>query len=133
MEFIIKPRQGGKTTQLKAWFMEDPSNRWVIVPTIEVAEYFGRGLTIRQREHVLTPGTASRGLQGRSGQVGVDDLDTMLHHLLGIRHAEISVVTATGSLRPDAEDVFSWRDSVEYPAVGHMPELPVDHPRGFGG
>lgn len=93
MNFVIRPRGGGKTAAAIAWLRDNPGGV-LIVHDESYAKRLRKehGLT---GEQVVSYGSAS--LRGRRvSAVGVDNLDLILGHLLGTGPAPVSLVTATG-------------------------------------
>lgn len=96
MNFVIRPRCGGKTTEALRWLKDTPG----AVLLVHSEEYAARlrrehGLTDKQVMSHRSAGTRLRGR--RHVTVGVDNLDVMLAQLLGLSpDARIDLVTATG-------------------------------------
>lgn len=99
MDFVIRDRCGGKTTEALKWLKENPG-AVLLVHDESYAVRLRRdhGLTGQQ---VMPYQAAGRRLLGRHPLVvGVDNLDIMLRSLLGLSpDARVELVTATGQSR----------------------------------
>jgi hypothetical protein len=96
MQFVIRPRMGGKTTEALKWLKETPG-AVLLVHSEAYAACLRRdhGLTDRQVMSHRSAGTRLRGR--RQVTVAVDNLDVILPQLLGLSpDARVELVTATG-------------------------------------
>ena len=78
MEIIQRPRAGGKTAALVAWYKENPEQRGILVLTAREKK--------RLEEHFGVPSSAvvlasSPGVRGRHVTWGVDNADLILQAL----------------------------------------------------
>jgi hypothetical protein len=101
--FMIRGRQGGKTTELLTWLLDHP-DRCVLVLDEQRRRSLVRMLGQMERakvsdaKRILTLTDISyNGLRGSTAtDIGIDDLDAILPILLGPWHKTIGMVTATG-------------------------------------
>lgn len=99
MEFIVRPRRSGKTTDILMW-MNGHKDRVMVVHSVQEKRRLLEWIDDRKLEiseaQLITLDQVSRGsLRGRNVRVGVDNLDFMLNALFG---AEVDIVAATGDL-----------------------------------
>lgn len=84
MELIIRPRQGGKTTELAQWVKEDREHRVILVPNDEQAHFMRRTYSWLNTDNVMTIGywrTSGRGK--RKIQIAFDNADMLLQSIAG--------------------------------------------------
>lgn len=97
MKFVIRPRCGGKTTEVLNWLRETPGAVLLVHDEAHAARLRRENdLTDKQ---VMSFRSVSRLRGRRHVAVGVDNLDLMLRSLLGLsRDASVDLVTATGEV-----------------------------------
>ena len=95
MDFVIRPRGGGKTKAAIAWLKDNPGAVLIVHDESYAATLRKEfGLTDKQ---VMSHRSAGTRLRGRNvPAVGVDNLDLILADLLGTGRAPVGLVTATG-------------------------------------
>lgn len=105
MEFMIRGRQGGKTTAMLQWMREAPDGeaRIMVCHSLkEAAEMMKAHREFASWQFVpiedfRSPGVFSGVKLTRKIVLGIDDLDRVLQRILGTSE-DIGLVTATGSL-----------------------------------
>lgn len=97
MEFIIRPRRSGKTTDMLMW-VDGHEDCVLVVSTAgerdRLLEWIkDRNMSIRP-DQIITLSDRDM-LRGRSVRIGIDNLDMLLYYWFG---SEVELVAATGHL-----------------------------------
>lgn len=100
IEFLIRPRQSGKTTDMLMWLNSRPMHVLVVHSRSErdrLLKWIADRQMSIESDQIVTLDEALNGrLRGRSGNcvVGIDNLDIILYYLFG----SVERVTSTGIL-----------------------------------
>lgn len=100
MEVDIRPRRGGKTTEMLNWYILDPQTRRIITINVQEADRLFKLVKplsiLVKREHFLTPDQV-KNLQGgghgwnREMRIAVDNADMVLTSIIGYPIDRISI------------------------------------------
>lgn len=138
MNYLIWPRQYGKTYKVCQWFLEDPGNRIIVTENEQLARIRRRDLESEQtgifhahwkrilKSHIVSFRTWGnmRDVFPPTIQVAIDGIDTIINQLV---YGDVQIITGAGvNEKPDpaiarqAEREYEW-------AVNHLgldPDMP---------
>ena len=105
MQFLVRPRQSGKTFEIVDWVRQGKAtdsypfhSRVIVTPNIAQADLIRRTYPLLDYREVFSLSEWKNARLGAQPvEVGIDNVDLILHEMLGWP-SQISLVTATGEV-----------------------------------